>query len=195
MKRPGSARGRRRGACGVAEVGTAIPVERHRRWRRSGPASKGLGRRRPERSTAAVLATTRDQGVQADAASRGRQCAARALQNEGRGVSHRAKSRLPRIIPGGGLGLLSALDRLGSRHHYEVSVTEVQPVHASVAGLVFGAIAVSLNHNRLPVMHQPVDHGGGQSVVFIEDRAPVPERSVGRDDDRAAFVPGGDDLE
>ena len=45
------------------------------------------------------------------------------------------------------------------------------------------------------VMHQPVDHGGGQGVVHIEGRAPVPEGSVGRDDDRAGFVPGGDDLE
>ena len=53
--------------------------------------------------------------------------------------------------------------------------------HADVAGpgllggLVFHAIAVSSDDDRLPVMHQPIDHGGGQGVVHIEDRAPVPE--------------------
>ena len=73
--------------------------------------------------------------------------------------------------------------------------------HADVAGpgllggLVFHAIAVSSDDDRLPVMHQPVDHGGGQGVVHVEDRAPVPEGLVRRDDDRAAFIPGGDDLE
>ena len=60
---------------------------------------------------------------------------------------------------------------------------------------VFHAIAVSLNDDRLPVMHQPVDHGGGQGVVHVEDRAPVPEGSVRGDHDRAGFIPGGDDLE
>jgi hypothetical protein len=52
-----------------------------------------------------------------------------------------------------------------------------------------------LNYDRLPVVHQPVDHGGGQGVVHVKDRAPIPEGSVGRDDDRATFIPGGDDLE
>ena len=45
------------------------------------------------------------------------------------------------------------------------------------------------------VMHQPIDQGGGQGVVHVEDRAPIPEGSVGSDHDRAAFAPGGDDLE
>jgi hypothetical protein len=52
-----------------------------------------------------------------------------------------------------------------------------------VAGLVFHAIAVSLDDDRLPVVHQPIDHGGGQGVVHIEDRAPIPEGSVGGNHD------------
>ena len=53
---------------------------------------------------------------------------------------------------------------------------------AGVAGsgllgaLVFHAIAVSSNDDRLPVMHQPIDHGGGQGVVHVKDRVGSPGR-------------------
>jgi hypothetical protein len=43
---------------------------------------------------------------------------------------------------------------------------------------VFHPIAVSLNHQRLPVMHQPVDQGRGQGVVHVEQGAPFPEGSI-----------------
>ena len=40
---------------------------------------------------------------------------------------------------------------------------------------VFHTIAGSLNDDRLPVMHQPVDPGRGQGVVHIKQGAPFPE--------------------
>src|SRR6516164_3249008 len=60
---------------------------------------------------------------------------------------------------------------------------------------VFHAIAVSLNHDRLPVMHQPVDQGCCQGVVHIKEGAPFPEGSIRSDHDRSHFVTGGDNLE
>jgi len=45
------------------------------------------------------------------------------------------------------------------------------------------------------VMHQPVDHGGGQRVIDVERLAPVPEFTIRRDEDRSGFVTGSDDLE
>ena len=44
-------------------------------------------------------------------------------------------------------------------------------------------------------MHQAVDDGCGQRVVDIEDLAPFTEDAIGRDDDRAAFIASGHDLE
>jgi len=74
-------------------------------------------------------------------------------------------------------------------------VTEAWLGRMSVGAFVFHAVTFSLNDDRLPVMHQPIDHGGGQGVVHIEDRAPIPEGSVRGDHDGAGFIPGGDDLE
>jgi hypothetical protein len=44
-------------------------------------------------------------------------------------------------------------------------------------------------------MHQPIDQGGREGVVDIEDGAPVLESAVGRDDDRAGFIAGSNHLE
>ena len=45
------------------------------------------------------------------------------------------------------------------------------------------------------MMHQPVDHGSGESIVDVEDLAPFFEDSVGRYYDRTGFVSGCHDLE
>src|SRR5580658_5834398 len=56
-------------------------------------------------------------------------------------------------------------------------------------------IAISLNNDPLPVMHQPVDQGRGQGVVHVKDFAPFPEGSIRGDHDRSHFITGGDNLE
>ena len=61
--------------------------------------------------------------------------------------------------------------------------------------LVFHAIAGSLNDDRLPVMHQPVDQGRGQGVVHVEQGAPFPEGSIRGEHDRSGFITGSDHLE
>lgn len=43
-------------------------------------------------------------------------------------------------------------------------------------------------------MEQPVEHGRGNSAVVVEDRSPVLEGLVGRQDDGAAFIALADDL-
>ena len=57
------------------------------------------------------------------------------------------------------------------------------------------AIAVSLNDDRLPVMHQPVDQGRGQGVVHVKQGAPFPEGSIRGQHDRSGFITGSDHLE
>src|SRR6476660_5026435 len=56
-------------------------------------------------------------------------------------------------------------------------------------------IAVSLNDDRLPVMHQPVDQGRCQGVVHIKQGAPFPEGTIRGNHDRSNFITGGDNLE
>ena len=57
------------------------------------------------------------------------------------------------------------------------------------------AKTVSLNNDRLPVMHQPVDQGRCQGVVHIKEFAPFPEGTIRGDHDRSNFITGGDNLE
>ena len=52
------------------------------------------------------------------------------------------------------------------------------------------AIAVSLNDDRLPVMHQPVDQGRGQGVVHVKQGAPFPEGSIRGQHDRSGLHNG-----
>src|ERR1700722_9163074 len=56
-------------------------------------------------------------------------------------------------------------------------------------------IAVSLNDDRLSVMHQPVDQGRCQSVVHIKQGAPFPEGSIRGKHDRSGFITGRNHLE
>ena len=153
------------------------------------------------RSTTAVLATTRDQGTRGGRRLQGLAVRVNAWRNEEQGMSRRAKGRqlqgsqadaeYPLAGAGGRAGLPEASDR-SSRRSHRADYRDRNAAKGSVAGFVFRAIAVSVNHDRLPVMHQPVDHGGCQGVVHIEDRAPIPEGAIRGDDDRAAFVPGGE---
>jgi hypothetical protein len=64
-----------------------------------------------------------------------------------------------------------------------------------VVGFVSHAIAVSFDDERLSMMHQPIDQGGGQGVVHIKKRAPFPEGAIRGQDDRSGFVTGSDHLE
>ncbi len=75
------------------------------------------------------------------------------------------------------------------------ATTDIGPRRAGLFVVAFRSIAVSLDDDRLPVMHQPIDHGGGQGVVHVEDLAPVAEGTIRGDHDRSGLVAGGDDLE
>ena len=62
--------------------------------------------------------------------------------------------------------------------------------------LVFrAAVALAFDRDRLGVMQQPVQQRGGQGRIAGKDARPVLKGDVGRQDDRAAFVAFGDDLE
>ena len=52
-----------------------------------------------------------------------------------------------------------------------------------------------MDQDRLPVMHQPVDHGSRESIIDVEDLAPLFEDSVRRDNDRSSLISGCHDLE
>ena len=56
-------------------------------------------------------------------------------------------------------------------------------------------IARSLDDDRLPAMHQPVDQGRCQGVVHAEQVAPFPEGSIREEHDRSGCITGSDYLE
>ena len=45
------------------------------------------------------------------------------------------------------------------------------------------------------MMHEPVDDGGSQGIVDVEDLAPFAKEAIGRDHDGSTLIAGGDDLE
>ncbi len=45
------------------------------------------------------------------------------------------------------------------------------------------------------MVHQSVDHGGGQGVVEVEDTPPVSEGAICGDHNRSGLVTGRNDLE
>ncbi len=55
-------------------------------------------------------------------------------------------------------------------------------------------VGVAFEGDDVGVVHDPVDHGGGDDVV-AEDLAPAAERLVGGDDEAGAFVAGRHELE
>ncbi len=38
------------------------------------------------------------------------------------------------------------------------------------------------------MVQQPVDHGGGESIIEVEDLAPLLEDAIGRDDNRSGLI-------
>ena len=128
-----------------------------------------------------------EQGRGPDAAE-GQPFRAGALENEGRGMGRGGKGRQLHEGAsgrGGRAGLPSSLTVCRGDPKGKQSLAQEAAGAGLLGRLVFHAIAVSSDDDRLPVMHQPVDHGAGQGVVHVEDRAPLPEGLVRRDDDRA----------
>ena len=64
-----------------------------------------------------------------------------------------------------------------------------------LGALVLLAIAVSLNHDLPPVMHQPIDHRGRQRFIHVEGLASVAEGSIRGEHDRSGLIAGRHDLE
>jgi len=60
---------------------------------------------------------------------------------------------------------------------------------------VFHAVAWAFDHGNLAVMEKPVEDGGGDGGVAVEDGGPLLEGFVGGQHDGTAFVAGADDLE
>ena len=59
---------------------------------------------------------------------------------------------------------------------------------------VFEPVGVAFEGDDVGVVDEPVDHRGGDDLI-AEDLAPPAERLVAGDDERGAFVSGGDELE
>ena len=54
-------------------------------------------------------------------------------------------------------------------------------------------VALTLDHERMTVMEQPVENRRGEDVV-AEDGAPLRDELIGRDQQAGALVPTGDEL-
>ena len=61
--------------------------------------------------------------------------------------------------------------------------------------LVFHAIAGAFDDDRLGMMEEPIQHGGGQRGVVVEDAGPLFERFVSGQHDGTALVALADNLE
>ena len=60
---------------------------------------------------------------------------------------------------------------------------------------VFHAVAWAFDHGNLTVVEKPVEDGGGDGGVAVEDGGPLLEGFVGGEHDGTAFVAGADALE
>ena len=60
--------------------------------------------------------------------------------------------------------------------------------------LLFQPIALALDHQGVAVMEQAIENGRGQDLV-AEDRAPLRDDLIRRNQQAAAFVAAGDELE
>ena len=60
---------------------------------------------------------------------------------------------------------------------------------------VFHAVAWAFDHGNLTMVEEPVEDGGGDGGVAVEDGGPLLEGFVGGQHDGTAFVAGADDLE
>jgi hypothetical protein len=61
--------------------------------------------------------------------------------------------------------------------------------------LVFHAEAFSFDDHRLGMMEQPIQDGGGQGAVLVEDLGPLLKGPDRGDNDRPLFIAQRDDLE
>ena len=61
--------------------------------------------------------------------------------------------------------------------------------------LIFHPVAGSFDDDRVGMMEEPVQDGGGNGAVVFENRGPMFEGFVGGQGDGAAFVALADDLE
>ena len=110
------------------------------------------------------------------------------------------KTVVPGPLPGAPAMRMDRKGELGPERtvpsaDYKLAVSLVSGFAGGSVARIASAVALSLNQDRLPVMHQPVDHGGGQRVIDVERLAPVPEFAIRGDHDRSGFVTGSDDLE
>ena len=44
------------------------------------------------------------------------------------------------------------------------------------------------------MMNEAIYSGRGEGIIVIQDFSPIPEGSIGCNDNRATFIPAGDDL-
>jgi hypothetical protein len=64
----------------------------------------------------------------------------------------------------------------------------------SSLALLFQSIAVALDHQGVTVVQEPIENGGGQDFI-AENGAPLRDQLIGRDQQAAALVASGDELE
>jgi len=158
VESPSSARAEDVEWLSTAGSGAASAIKRVRRGVDVGRKHSDLGRRRPFQPRprcSPQLGTRRWPG-----AAQGRTFRTSALENEGRGLDRRSEGSAAPGESGGRVGLPKPSDRLPQKRRAKTPFQRVRPGAELFGGLVFHAIAVSSNHDHLPVMHQPVDHGG-----------------------------------
>ena len=183
----------------VASQGSRSP-----RWQAGSEVARrqGIGPRRPSTRLAAVLARLVAGGgsallVRMRAGRRTRRRArARSVDNRAAGDSSAKRPFRSRLVRARVWAPDSAQSSLRSAPARATCIRRKagQAELLCVVSIVFRPIAGSLNDVRLPVMHQPIDHGGGEGVVDVEDLAPVAESSVRGQHDRSGLVTGGNDL-
>jgi hypothetical protein len=181
-----SARNEPRGAssdpvCGVAKHGTDGP------GRRSGSVSRCM----VDRATANSLAADRRGPRQDDQAVKSKLLTGSRwrILDRGLGPTRVCCSRnrpleplctLARLAQGwAGLpGTHAERDSLPREHPLRSWTRRAGSRAGRIGVFASHPIAVSLDDDRLPVMHQPVDQGRGQGVVHVKEGAPFPERSI-----------------
>ncbi len=98
----------------------------------------------------------------------------------------------------GGLDIPSTHARCSSpriKHPIRTLTRRVWSRAGRVGTFISHHIARSLDDDRLPVMHQPVDQGRCQGVVHAEQGTPFPEGSIREEHDRSGCITGSDYLE
>jgi len=150
----------------LTEVVATLSVERCRRRRLCRREYGQLGPPPSLRSATAVLTATRGKGVD-QMPPQGADFLRNALQNEGRGVCRLAKDRQSRTCRVANWAPQTARLLAGNTTS-TATATQARPGRWSLGGLVFRAIGFSSNHDRLAVMHQPIESDGGLGAPITE---------------------------